>query len=136
MFNSMERRTNPRNKFSCFARCRQLNAGTPDSEGLCVIEDFSHDGIHFLFLSDVHALQQHMRLLLKFPYIEQSPMTDREFLVEVMRINSLFPGRCGVGARLVQPMPLARHGSLFLPEMALPNRALVDPASQKIDFYA
>ena len=132
----MDRRTNPRNKFSCFARCRELSARTTDAERLCVIQDFSHDGIQFMFLSGDPVLQQNMQLLLRFPYIEQSPMTDREFLVEVMRINSLYLGRYGVGARLVQPMPKARQTGVIIPEIALPKLASMDDASQKIDFYA
>jgi hypothetical protein len=89
-----------------------------------------------MFLSGNPVLQQNMQLLLRFPYIEQSPMTDREFLVEVMRINSLYLGRYGVGARLVQPMPNVRQAGVILPEIALPKLASMDDASQKIDFYA
>ncbi len=132
----MDRRNNPRNKFSCFARCRELSARTADAERLCVIKDFSHDGIHFMFLSDDHALRQNMQLLLRFPYTDQSPMNDHEFLVEVMRINSLFLGRCGVGARLVQPMPKTRHAGIILPEFALPKQPVIELASQNISFYA
>src|SRR5271165_3660732 len=126
----MDRRNNPRNKFSCFARCRELSARTADAERLCVIKDFSHDGIQFMFLSGDPVLRQNMQLLLRFPYIEQSAMTDREFLVEVMRINSLFLGRCGVGARLVQPMPKTPNAGIILPEIVLPKNALIESPSQ------
>jgi hypothetical protein len=89
-----------------------------------------------MVLSGDHALRENMQLLLRFPYIEQSPMTDREFLVEVMRIHCLFLGRYGLGARLLQTVPKTRKAGIILPEIALPKQPLIDLASPNISFYA
>ena len=136
MSGSSERRSNPRSKVSCFALCRQPDAPAPGQESLCVIQDFSHDGIHFLFLGDDDQLRQNKRLMLRFPYMEQSPTKDREFLVDVMRVNPAFHGRCGVGAKLVLQVPMQLHEGLLVPKAAFLGYVAQDVDLQNIDLYA
>lgn len=111
--------------------------GKDGPEWLCVAKDFSHDGIYFL--ADDHGLREKMQLLLSFPYIEHSPVTDREYLVEVIRVNrmkSLFQPRCGVGAKLILPMPMQRYNGLLVPEIALSSNRKRDFIVQHIDTTA
>jgi hypothetical protein len=95
----MQRRTHPRNKYCCFARYRMVGTPASDLDLLCVTRDFSHDGLYFLALSNLIRLNT--RLFLKFPDLADSGEKDRQCLVEVVRIQILFPGRSGVGVRLI-----------------------------------
>jgi len=133
MFNSIQRRSSPRNKFACFARFCPRDMGTAGPEWLCVTKDFSHDGIYFL--ADDHGLRESMQLLLSFPYNGHSSLNVREYLVEVMRVKPLFQGRCGVGARLILRIPMKRHDGLFVPEMASSEHMLPNAVLQHIDLY-
>jgi hypothetical protein len=135
MIDSTERRNNPRKPFACFARCRRPDVRTASSEKLCVVKDFSHDGIHFLFLDDNQSVWESMQLLLRFPYSDAVAAKNREYLVEVMRINSLFQGRCGVGARLVLPVATTPSTTWCLPETARPEHGLPVATAAQIDLY-
>jgi hypothetical protein len=135
MLASINRRSNPRTKFFCFAHFQQLDAGTAGPERLCVTRDFSHDGVYF-FPPDNHALREGMQLLLKFPYDDHSPVNDRRYLVEVIRISSLPRGHCGVGARLFLSIPLRLRDGLFVPETGLSKHTPLGAVLQRIDLYA
>jgi hypothetical protein len=135
MIDSTERRSNPRKPFACFARCRRPDARTASAEKLCVVKDFSHDGIRFLFLDDNQSVRESMRLLLRFPYSDELAAKNREYLVQVMRITSLFQGSCWVGARLVLPDAVKRHSGLVLPEASSVQPARIYAASSQIDLY-
>lgn len=99
MTNPMQRRTHPRNRYCCFARYRMAGIPTSDLDLLCVTRDFSHDGLYFLALSNLVRLNS--QLFLKFPYLADSSNADHECLVEVVRVQNIFPGRSGVGVRLI-----------------------------------
>jgi hypothetical protein len=101
MTEPLQRRSQPRNGFSCFARFRMLGEATEGFERLCVTRDFSSHGIYFLALN--HQVPLKTRLLLRFPYLADSREVHRECVVEVVRTQLLFPGRCGVGATLISP---------------------------------
>ena len=95
----LQRRSNPRNRFYCFARFRPLHMDVGGIEWLCVTRDFSRDGLYFLALEPAICVKMH--LLLRFPYLADSGAVHRECLVEVVRMRALFPGRCGVGVKLI-----------------------------------
>jgi hypothetical protein len=126
----LQRRNNPRSSFRCFARFRALEAGTDNFERLCVTQDFSHDGLYFLALDESVGLK--MRLLLRFPYLRDPDVSNRECLVEVVRTKSLYPGRCGVGVKLIDfRSPAKRSDSIYL-EACPPKELTLDG----IDLYA
>jgi hypothetical protein len=133
MFETIHQRASPRIKFSCLAHFRSQNAEPGDLERLCVTKDFSHDGLYFL--ADERALRENMLLLLRFPYNLRPSVKSREYLVEVMRINSLPQGRCGVGARLVLGIPVKLQDGLFVPQTDSSKHIWPHTASQHIDLY-
>jgi len=133
MFETIHQRSSPRIKFSCLAHFRSQDAGSGDAERLCVTKDFSHDSVHFL--ADEHALRKGMRLLLRFPYNLHPSVKDREYLVEVVRINSLPQGRCGVGAKLVLQMPVRLQDGRFVPETDSSEHIWPRASSRHIDIY-
>ncbi|MGD0909050.1 MAG: PilZ domain-containing protein [Candidatus Acidiferrales bacterium] len=126
----LQRRNNPRNSFSCFARFRTLDAGPYDFERLCVTKDFSHDGLYFLALDRDVALR--MKLLLRFPYLGDPSAANPECVVEVVRTMPLDLKRCGVGVRLISFHPPAKQNAVIIPEMS-PSK---DLTLNGIDLYA
>jgi len=125
-----QRRSNPRNSFSCFARFRTLDAGPYNFERLCVTKDFSHDGLYFLALDHDVALK--MKLLLKFPYLGDPSAANRECVVEVVRTLPLDLKRCGVGVRLISFQGPEKQNAVIVPEMSAPK----DLTLNRIDLYA
>jgi hypothetical protein len=124
------RRTYPRNPFHCFARYRMLDAAPGASDLLCITKDFSHDGLYFLALNN--QLRRNMQLLLKFPYLTDAGSVDRECLVEVVRTADLFPGRFGVGVRLLSlHNPGELQNGLVVPDENLSSPPSIIP----IDLY-
>ena len=77
-------------------------------------------------------IRQNMQLLLKFPYLNGAGATERECLVEVVRTHDLYPGRYGIGVRL-----LGFRNSTELPSgLVIPDTEIVEPASHiPIDLY-
>ena len=131
MNQAAQRRNYPRNPFQCFARYRMLDAATSASDLLCITKDFSHEGLYFLALNDQIRLK--MQLLLKFPYHTDAGNIDRECLVEVVRTHDLFPGRHGVGVRLIGlRSPVELQSGLVVPDTNLST----NPAPISIDLYA
>jgi len=133
MTNPAQRRIHPRNTFHCFARYRMLDAAPGLADLLCITQDFSHDGLYFLALND--QLRSKMQLLLRFPFLTDAGKIDRECLVEVVRTHDLFPGRFGVGVRLLGYRDPANFGAA---SVVIPSYASVpeDVSSFPIDFYA
>jgi hypothetical protein len=131
MTNPAQRRIHPRNPFHCFAHYRLLDSAPAASDLLCVTKDFSHEGLYFMALED--HLRLNMQLVLKFPYLDGAAATDRECLVEVVRTHDLYPGRYGVGVRL-----LGFRNPTELPSgLVIPNMEIVEAASHiSIDLYA
>jgi hypothetical protein len=126
----MQRRNNPRNSFSCFARFRTLDAGPYNFERLCVTKDFSHDGLYFLVLDHDVALK--MKLLLRFPYLGDPSAANRECVVEVVRTLPLELKCCGVGVRLISFQNPAKQNAVTIPDIA-PQK---DLTLNGIDLYA
>ena len=101
-----------RHRFSCKAHIHNPYA-LADSEQLCVTKNFSRDGVYFI--ANDNGLRENMRLVMSFP--EGLPVApDHEYLVEVMRMNSLPDDRCGVGARLILRAMLGRCREMIAPK--------------------
>ena len=130
MPNPVQRRSHPRNSFHCFARYRLLDTAPGDLDLLCITQDFSHDGLYFLALNNLIRLR--MQLLLKFPYLTDVAKKDRECLVEVVRTQDLFPGRFGVGVRLIGYRDAGKiENGLVVPDANLSKNTYTYP----IDIY-
>jgi hypothetical protein len=131
MPDTIQRRSNSRNKFHCFARFRALEASPDSLEKLCVTQDFSHDGLYFLAMDDEIALRT--RLLLRFPYLADSRAAGRDCIVEVVRKLPIYPGRCGVGVKLITFQdPATSRNRIYVPETISPT----DLSMNSIDLYA
>jgi hypothetical protein len=130
MLDPVQRRSNPRNRFNCFARFRALDAGPESFERLCVTQDFSHDGLYFLALDQAVSLK--MKLLLRFPYLRDPNAAHRECIVEVVRTNSLYPGRCGVGVKLITFQKPTKQNYAIAPETSTSKDVILNG----IDIYA
>ena len=130
MTNPVQRGRHPRNSFHCFARYSLLDATPGDLDLLCITKDFSHDGLYFLALNN--RIRLRMQLFLKFPYLTDGGKIDREYLVEVVRTQDLFPGRFGVGVRLIGCRGLGKfENGLVVPDTNLSKNT----SSYPIDFY-
>lgn len=134
MSDTSQRRSSPRHRFSCRAQFLDPYALYADSERLCVTKDFSRDGVYFI--ANDNGIQERMKLVMRFP--ESVAMAqDREYLVEVTRMDSLLEDRCGVGARLILRAMLGRCRDLIAPKADLSIYGRVQMASQRlVDLYA
>jgi PilZ domain len=129
----VQRRRNPRQRFSCRARFRDLYALGSDPWRACVTRDFSSDGIYLI--SGEGRVQEGMKLLLRF--CESTPgLQEREFLVEVMRADRLLEERWGVGARLILSALAGHCENLLGSRPARPARDSPEGSSRLIDLYA
>jgi hypothetical protein len=110
-----------------------LDTAPGDLDLLCITKDFSHDGLYFLALNN--QIRSKMQLLLKFPFLSDAGNIDRECLVEVVRTHDLFPGRFGVGVRLIG---YRDPGNVETASVVIPSYTSVpkDISSFPIDFYA
>ena len=134
MSDPAQRRSSPRRQFSCKARFRDPQALDADSERSCITRDFSRDGVYFV--ADDRGLRENMKLLLRFPE-RSAEVQDREYLVEIMRMNALPKDRCGVGARLILRAMVDRCAELIEPKVDLSKYGCLYPGSQRlVDLYA
>jgi PilZ domain len=133
MSEASQRRNSPRRRFSCRARFRDPRALAGDSGRLCVTRDFSRDGIYFI--ADDNGLRENMQLLMRFP--ESIPAAqDREYLLEIRRMNSLPEDRCGVGARLILRAMVGQLEHLVAPKVDLSTYGCLYVVSPAVDLYA
>jgi len=129
----IQRRVSPRIKLFCMAHFRRSDAGPTGHARLCAVRDISQDSIYFVAAS--HELSEAALLLLRFSYNLNSSVKGREYLMEVMRINPLRQGRCGVGARLVPYVPLTLQDGWLKAHAASPDNRWPETASGLIDLY-
>jgi len=115
MSDPLQRRSNPREKINCFAHYLPMYAGPDRAEHLCITRDFSREGLYFLSFND--SVRLNMQLLMSFHHPNDPSTAPPNCLVEVVRIHTVFPGRCGVGVRLISfQRPGDFHGGVIIPE--------------------
>jgi hypothetical protein len=111
---SIERRSSPRDNLPGLVRVRESHVALAGIGTVCVTENISSQGIYFIAEND--SFRQRTHLLLSFPHDLDGSKIFRECLAEVVRLDSFFPGRCGVGARLPQSIHLVLRDGLIVPE--------------------
>lgn len=129
----IQRRISPRIKLFCMAHFRRSDVSRVGHAWLCAVKDHSRDSIYFV--ANDHGLSEGVLLLLRFPYNLNPSVMGREYLMEVMRINSLRQGRCGVGARLVPHIPLRFQDGWLKAYSGSSQHSWPEAASQCIDLY-
>lgn len=68
------------------------------------------------FLMESVAIRKSMQLLVSFPNEFRAESVRREFMVEVVRQDTLFQGRFGVAARILENIQLRLRDGLIVPE--------------------
>lgn len=68
------------------------------------------------FLMESVAIRNSMQLFVSFPNEFDAEAVRREFMVEVVRQDTLFPGRFGVAARILENIQLRLRDGLIVPE--------------------
>ncbi len=129
---SPQRRGSPRSRFSCRAQFRLAQASCAGPEQTCLTRDFSRDGIYFI--AEDLGLRERTQLLLRFP--ERLPAApDRDYLVEVTRIQSLSDQCCGVGARLILRVMMDRCAAATAAAAGRGYRCLHTDSSGLVNLY-
>ena len=140
----IQRRNSPRNPVSSLVRVRRPEWALANPK-ILTAENVSTQGIYLV--AESYTIRQRVKLFLSFP---TNPVTntamnvvpnldlqaiDREYLAEVVRVDSLPKGRLGVAARLLHNIQLRLRDGLIVPDagfwMSWPHMA-----PQAIDFYA
>ena len=129
----IQRRFSPRVKLFCMAHFRRSDVGPTGHVRLCAVRDISQDSIYFVAAN--HELSEAALLLLRFSYNLNPSVKGREYLMQVMRINRLRQGRCGVGARLVPHVPLTLQDGWLKGHAGSSDDSRPEPPSGFIDLY-
>jgi hypothetical protein len=97
------------------------------------MENSSRNGIYFV--AESYTLLRRVQLYLSFPHGSDAQSISREYLAEVVRVDSLPHGRSGIAARLLHNIQLRLRDGLIVPEtgfwMSWPH-----DAPQLINLYA
>jgi hypothetical protein len=127
-----ERRSSPRHRFACRARFREPDALPSGAERRCVTRDFSRDGVYFI--AEDRGLRENMKLLLRFPEL-LATVQDREYLIEILRMNRLPEDRCGIGARLILRRMVRELECIAVPGVDLTRHGCLYEVSRRVDLY-
>src|SRR5262245_18237724 len=92
-----QRRSSSRRRFACLARFRDAHTSCSSAKQTYIITDLSCDGLYFI--AQNHGLREGGQLTMHFPDIPEAQ--QREYLVKIIRMNSLPDDRWGVGARMI-----------------------------------
>jgi hypothetical protein len=128
-----QRRGNPRHKFSCRALFRDPYAVEAGPWRSCLTKDFSRDGIYFI--AGQSLFREGMEVLLRFSNGPRA-VHEREYLVEVARLDSLAENWCGVGARLILSAQVGRCEGLLASRPGRPAPESAHEGARLIDVYA
>lgn len=92
------------------------NSSSSPSHGSFIspLANFSLNSVYFLMESV--AIRKSMQLFVSFPNEFDAEAVRREFMVEVVRQDTLFPGRFGVAARILENIQLRFRDGLIVPE--------------------
>jgi hypothetical protein len=110
----IQRREGHRDQLSCLVRVRESNPAPVGIERVCPTENISSGGIYFI--TETYALRKRTQLFLSFPRTLGTLATPNGFQAEVVRVDSLMRGRCGVAAKLLDNIRLRLRDGLIVPE--------------------
>jgi hypothetical protein len=110
----IQRRDSPRDQISCLVRVRESDPDPAGIEHVYPAENISSGGIYFV--TETYAFRRRTQLFLSFPRSLGTLATLNGFQAEVVRVDSLMRGRCGVAARLLDNIRLRLRDGLIVPE--------------------
>ena len=110
---AIQRRNSDRIQSSFLVHVRLPEARLAIPETICTTANSSREGVYLI--GDRNSLQREVRLFLRFPNNFDAGAVLREYLAEVVRLDSLPQGRCGVAARLLHNIRLTLRDGLIVP---------------------
>jgi hypothetical protein len=111
---AIQRRDSPRDPLSCLVRVRESDPAPAGIERAYSTENISSGGIYFV--TETYAFRKRTQLFLSFPRGLGTLATLNGFRAEVVRVDSLLRGRCGVAAKLLDNIRLRLRDGLIVPE--------------------
>ena len=95
-----DRRHKPRSKLGLTARVRPSDPHKDDHfDDVLSSLNASQDGIYFATWREVYY--EAMRLFVTYPYSTSAPSVACEYIGQIVRVDRLTDGRCGVAVQLV-----------------------------------
>jgi len=110
----IQRRDSDRAPVSSIVRVRRPEIQLAGGARICTTENTSRNGIYFV--AENYAFIRTVQLFLSFPHQADPASISREYLAEVVRVDSLPQGRLGVAAKLLQNIQLRLRDGLIVPE--------------------
>ncbi len=102
-----ERRRSRRCKIKQMVRVRPSNPELEHFEEVCGTTSMSRSGVYFH--TQLPAYELGMRLFVTIPYTDDPAALSREYLAEVVRLDTLDEESIGVGLKLLMDLGLAAH---------------------------
>jgi hypothetical protein len=133
---SIERRSQPRSEVSCLVHVRRPEIILAGSNESFAAQNLASDSLYFTAKDG--TFENKMQLLLTFPFNPDPTSVQRECLVEVVRTDSLFRGRLGVAARLLDNIRtrFRLHDGLIIPESAFWKQSWPHVSARYVNLYA
>ena len=114
MTQAIQRRLSNRDKVSSLVRVRPSDTQLLLPEAICTTENSSRQGLYFVV--EKYAIRQRVQLFLSFPNKFDPTAMFREYLAEVVRVDSLSDTRFGIAIRLLHDIQLRLRDGLIVPE--------------------
>jgi hypothetical protein len=114
MTQAIQRRDSDRAPVTSIVRVRRPEIQLAGAQRICTTSNSSRNGVYFV--AESLALLSKVQLFLSFPHHENPSSLSREYLAEVVRVDSLPGGRSGIAARLLHNIQLRLRDGLIVPE--------------------
>jgi len=114
MIQAIQRRDSQRDPVTSIVRVRRPEIQLAGGARICTTENSSRNGVYFV--AESLALLRRVQLYLSFPHLADPRSISREYLAEVVRVDSLPYGRSGVAARLLHNIQLRLRDGLIVPD--------------------
>jgi hypothetical protein len=114
MTQAIQRRDSDRAPVTSIVRVRRPEIQLAGGQRICTTSNSSRNGVYFV--AESLTLLSKVQLFLSFPHQADPSSLSREYLAEVVRVDSLPGGRSGIAARLLQNIQLRLRDGLIVPE--------------------
>jgi PilZ domain len=133
MTQAIQRRDSDRAPVTSIVRVRRPEIQLAGGQRICTTSNSSRNGVYFV--AESLTLLRKVQLFLSFPHHADPSSLSREYLAEVVRVDSLPGGYSGIAARLLHNIQLRLRDGLIVPEtgfwMNWPHET-----PQLVNFYA
>jgi len=114
MTEAIQRRDSDRAPVTSIVRVRRPEIQLAGGQRICTTSNSSRNGVYFV--AESLTLLRKVQLFLGFPHHADPSSLSREYLAEVVRVDSLPGGRSGIAARLLHNIQLRLRDGLIVPE--------------------